>query len=44
MVKEKSGVTVDIDCKDIKLVVYDTEGQIVGELRLFNRSWKVCGA
>lgn len=44
MVKEKSGVIVDIDCKAKKLVVYNKDMQIVGELRLFNRSWKVCGA
>lgn len=43
MVKEKSGVSVNINCKDKKLVVYDKDGQIVGTLRLNNRSWKVCG-
>ena len=44
MVKEKSGVIVDIDCKGKKLVVYNEDGTVLGVLTLFNSSWKVCGA
>ena len=41
MYKEKSGVEVIVIGK--RLVVYDSEANVVGQCKLFDYSWKVKG-
>lgn len=41
MVKEKSGVSVDVRPKDGCVVVYDANGKVIGTLRMYHRTWKV---
>ena len=41
---EKSGLYVFVKPKEKKIAVYDKNGNPVGDLKLYNRTWEVSAA